>query len=151
MIERVDHVNIIVNDLEKMTAFYRDLLGMEVSRRAVISGQWIEALSGLENVKADVPYFELPEGPGVELIQYRTPKGDRPENLGTPNTRGIRHFALCFSEIHTLVTTLKKAGTKFWSEPQSVPDEQVKYITGKNLIYCHDPEGNLLELCSFGS
>ena len=95
MIERLDHVSINVDDIEKMISFYGGLLGISVSRRAVIKGEWIEDLTGLEEMEAEVAYFELPEGPGVELIQYRKPEGFRPENLGGPNTRGIRHIALC--------------------------------------------------------
>ena len=42
-------------------------------------------------------------------------------------------------------------GAKVIGDVQQVPDEQVKYSGGirKRLVYFHDPEGNLLELCEY--
>jgi len=76
MIQRIDHVNLVVDDLQKMIAFYQDLLGLRLTKRASIGGQWIEALTGFETVEADVVYLEAPTGAGIELIQYRTPEGN---------------------------------------------------------------------------
>ena len=41
MIEQIDHINIVVSDLQRMTAFYRDLLGLKITKEVTISGQWI--------------------------------------------------------------------------------------------------------------
>ncbi|MGH7214689.1 MAG: VOC family protein, partial [Tepidisphaeraceae bacterium] len=65
MIEQIDHVNIVVSDMEAMTRFYQHVLGMKVTQRVTISGDWIGAVVGLGNVVADVIYLEPPAGPRV--------------------------------------------------------------------------------------
>jgi len=151
MIEALDHVNIVVKDLEGMIRFYRDALGFKLSKRVVISGEWIEGVVGLKAVEADVVYLEMQEGPRIELIHYRSPIGKKQESLGEPNTFGIRHIAFRVSEIDDLVAQLKKEGVPFFSQVLQVPDTQVKYAGGmrKRLVYFQDPEGNLLELCEY--
>ncbi len=152
MLESIDHVNLVVNDLAAMTAFYRDTLGMRVTKEVRITGPWIEAIVGLKNVDADVVYLELPGGgPRIELIRYRTPAGIDPPSLDQPHSRGLRHLAFKVDRIDPLVAALRAAGVRFLSDVQQVPDSQVTYAGGvrKRLVYFHDPEQNLLELCEY--
>jgi catechol 2,3-dioxygenase-like lactoylglutathione lyase family enzyme len=151
MLESIDHVNLVVLDLDRMAAFYSDLLGMRISKRVTIHGKWIDGVVGLEGVEADVIYLDPPAGPRVELIHYRRPQGDRPAALGTPNTPGLRHLAFRVRDIEQLVRRLKEAGIRFLGDVQRVPTEQVTYEgeVQKFLVYFHDPEGNLLELCEY--
>jgi catechol-2,3-dioxygenase len=46
---------------------------------------------------------------------------------------------------------LRYRGVKFFSQIQNVPESQVTYSDGvkKRLVYFHDPEGNILELCEY--
>jgi catechol 2,3-dioxygenase-like lactoylglutathione lyase family enzyme len=150
MIERIDHVNLVVGDMPRMVAFYRDVLGMRLTKQAVISGPWIDAVTGLSPVEAEVVFLEAPSGPGIELIRYRRPAGSFPDDLGRPNTRGLRHIAIRVADLDGLVATIEAAGFKMLSAVQQVPNAQVDYADQrKRLVYCHDPEGNLLELCAF--
>jgi catechol 2,3-dioxygenase-like lactoylglutathione lyase family enzyme len=151
MLESIDHVNLVVNELEAMAVFYSDLLGMRITKRVMIHGKWIDGVVGLEGVEADVIYLDPPGGPRVELIRYRRPRGDSPTGLGTPNTLGLRHLAFRVRDIEQLVQRLKQAGVRFLGGVQRVPSEQVTYggDVQKYLVYFHDPEGNLLELCEY--
>jgi len=153
MLLNIDHVNLVVADLPGMVAFYRDVLGMRIAKEVTIQGEWIEAVVGLKGVHADVVYLELPEGPRIELIAYRNPQGMRPEGLEAPHTHGMRHMAFKVDDVHLIKKTLAARGVRFLGEPQRVPDGQVKYAGGvrKTLVYFHDPEGNLLELCEYRS
>lgn len=152
MTMQIDHVNLVVQDLEKMLAFYRDALGLTVTKRATISGEWIGAVVGLGDVNADVVYLDFPAGPRVELIRYNRPALDRPANVGKPNAPGLRHLAFRVEDIDAAVARLKSAGVQPFSDVQRVPDTQVTYGGGvrKRLVYFTDPEGNLLELCEYG-
>jgi catechol 2,3-dioxygenase-like lactoylglutathione lyase family enzyme len=146
----IDHVNLVVDDMERMIVFYRDLLGLRLTKQATIRGAWIEAVTGLPPVEADVAFLEPTAGPGIELLHYRTPDGFRPAGLDRPNTKGLRHIALRVTGLDALVASLLGAGVRFLSEIQQVPDTQVDYAdVRKRLLYCRDPEGNLIELCSF--
>src|SRR5438034_11350572 len=91
---QIDHVNIVVTDLDRMLAFYRDLLGLRVTKQVTISGDWIGSVVGLGDVHADVIYLELDSGPRIELIRYNRPALERPVNVEKPNAPGLRHIAL---------------------------------------------------------
>ena len=148
---QIDHVNLVVDDLETMTAFYRDVLGLSVTKRVTISGAWIGAVVGLGDVHADVVYLDFPAGPRIELIKYNRPALNRPPNVDLPNAPGIRHLAFKVDDIDAAAERLRLAGIKLFSDVQTVPDAQVTYAGGvrKRLVYFQDPEGNLLELCEY--
>ena len=148
--QRIDHVNIVVHDLPGMTAFYRDALGLEVVREVTIQGDWIEAITRLSGVVADVVYLQPPEGPPLELIAYRAPQGASPDDLGRPNTRGLRHLAFLVQDLDATAAAVAAAGGELLSPVQTVPTTQVEFGTQQKWIaYCLDPEGNLLELCDY--
>ena len=151
MLEAVDHVNLVVADLEAMLRFYRDVLGLKVTKQVTISGKWIEKVVGLEDVEAEVIYLNADEGARVELIRYISPPGTRPQHLEQPHTQGLRHLAFRVTDIDATAAKLRGAGVELVSDVQRVPDDQVTYTGGvrKRLIYFHDPEGNLLELCEY--
>jgi catechol 2,3-dioxygenase-like lactoylglutathione lyase family enzyme len=136
--------------MQRMVAFYTEVLGMRVTKQAVISGPWIEAATGLSPVEAEVAFVEASSGPGIELIHYRTSAGSRPADLGRPNVQGLRHIAFRVTDLDRLVAALEAAGITMLSAVQQVSAEQVDYADQrKRLVYCHDPEGNLLELCDY--
>ena len=75
MIESVDHINIVVSDLERSVRFYTEILGFKETRRASLEGDWIESIVGLKGVKADVSYIVAPAGePRLELLCYNSLK-----------------------------------------------------------------------------
>jgi catechol 2,3-dioxygenase-like lactoylglutathione lyase family enzyme len=153
MLEAIDHVCLVVSDLDGMADFYTRLLDMRVTKRVTISGSWIDQTVGLDGVVADVIYLEPPSGPRVELIRYQKPVAARPAGLGDSNLPGIRHLAFRVREIESLVERLRSAGMEFFGEVQKVPTAQVSYggDVQKRLVYFHDPEGNLLEFCEYTS
>ena len=151
LISQIDHVNIVADDLPAMVRFYRDVLGMTITKEVTISGEWVERVVGLDDVKADVVYMSPPEGPRVELIHYHSPVGGSSFEVSQANLRGLRHIAFRVSDIDAIVKALANAGVDIIGEVQQVPDVQVTYAGGvrKRLIYFRDPEGNLLELCEY--
>jgi len=150
----IDHVNIVVEDLERMVAFYRDALGLKETKRVTITGGWVAATVGLSEVHADVVYLDFAAGPRIELIRYNRPAPPvpRPARVDRPNAPGLRHIAFRIDDIDATVERLRRAGVEFFSpDVQQVPDTQVTYAGGirKRLIYFADPEGNILELCEY--
>ena len=151
MIESIDHVNLVVRDLQRMKRFYVDVLGLVVTKEVTISGEWIDRVVGLDQVSADVVYLDLPSGPRIELIYYRRPECPELGQANTPHLHGIRHLAFRVPDIDAIVATLQRQGVSFHSEVSSVPDSQVQYAgdVRKRLVYFRDPEENLLELCEY--
>ncbi|MCE9591571.1 MAG: VOC family protein [Planctomycetes bacterium] len=151
MLDSIDHVNIVVRDMEVMVRFYTGALGMRVSKRVTISGEWIDMVVGLKGVEAEVVYIEMQQGPRIELIRYLSPPGARPDGLDQPNTHGLRHIAFRVTDLDPAVHLLAQHGIATLAPTQTVPDKQVTYTGGvrKRLAYFRDPEGNILELCEY--
>ncbi|MGQ3683911.1 MAG: VOC family protein [Candidatus Loosdrechtia sp.] len=151
MIHAIDHINLVVSDLERSVRFYTELLGFKEIRRAHLEGEWIESIVGLKDIHADVVYVVTPGGePRLELLCYKTPKGNAVPVNSFANTIGLRHIALRVKDIHATVNRLKKAGVPFISGPVPVPPSTITHDAGhKILCYFHDPDGVLLELAEY--
>jgi catechol 2,3-dioxygenase-like lactoylglutathione lyase family enzyme len=151
MLTSIDHVNLVVSELSRMLAFYRDVLGMTVTKQVTISGDWIGKTVGLSDVAAEVVYLDLPSGPRIELIRYLSPDALKIEGVDRPNAIGLRHLAFRVDNVDAAVKRLRDAGVELFSDVQTVPDSQVTYAGGirKRLVYFRDPEGNILELCEY--
>jgi len=147
----IDHINFVVSDLERSVKFYTELLGFSESKRPHLEGDWIESIVGLKGVVADVAFIIAPAGePRIELLCYKTPKGEALPANSLANTVGIRHIAFRVDDIHAVVSRLKDAGVKVLGEPVVVPETVVTHDAGhKMLCYFHDPDGVLLEITEY--
>ena len=153
MLTSIDHVNLVVKDMQKVLRFYCDVLGFKVTKEVTISGDWVEEVVGLKDVTADVVFVDLLDGPRIELIQYRSPQGAILSENQLPNTHGIRHIAFRVTDMEGAIDKLTKANIEFVGKLHTVPVSQVTF-TGdrhKSIIYFRDPEGNLLELCCYST
>jgi len=153
MVAAVDHINLVVSDLDRSARFYTELLGFKEISRAHLAGEWIELVTGLKGVEADVLYVVAPSGePRLELLCYRSPRGAAVPENSMANTLGLRHVAFRVEDIDIAVKGLKQAGVKFIGELMSVPMNAVKHDAGqKRLCYFLDPDGVLLELAEYRS
>lgn len=151
MIGAVDHINLVVSDLERSVKFYTELLGFKEVRRAHLGGKWIESIIGIKDVCANVVYILAPEGePRLELLCYESPKGETIPANSQANTIGLRHIALQVKNIQKAVKRLKEAGVKIIGETVEVPASVVTHDAGhKILCYFLDPDGILLELAEY--
>lgn len=147
-LSHVDHVNVVVSDMERSLRFYVGALGMEQTFSGELTGEWIEQVSGLAGVSALCAFCQ-PSGGGtrVELLQYRAPNGAKLPDNALANTLGVRHFALEVDDIAAWHERLAKAGVQFVSPPVRVPFP----VRGacKRLCYLRDPDGTLIELASY--
>ncbi|MFM1850708.1 MAG: hypothetical protein RIS54_392 [Verrucomicrobiota bacterium] len=151
MIRAVDHINIVVRDLERSVRFYTDLLGFRLAREATLEGAWIDRIVGLEGVKGRVAYVVAPAGePRIELLAYDAPVGVDPVDNRRANTVGLRHIALQVDDIAAMTAKLRAAGVTVFSDPVKVPAGVVKHDAGeKTLVYFLDPDGVILELAQY--
>jgi catechol 2,3-dioxygenase-like lactoylglutathione lyase family enzyme len=63
MIQRMDHVGVVVRDLEAATAFFGEL-GLETDGEARVEGSWVDRVNGLDGVKVDIVMMRTPDGQG---------------------------------------------------------------------------------------
>ncbi len=151
MIRAIDHINIVVADLERSVRFYTELLGLRLMKEASLEGEWIDRIVGLKGVKGRVAYVVAPAGePRIELLCYEHPAGADPKDNRRANTVGLRHIALQVDDITAVVARLQAAGVEFFSDPVRVPAGVVKHDQGeKTLVYFLDPDGVILELAQY--
>jgi [ribosomal protein S5]-alanine N-acetyltransferase len=143
MIRKMDHVNIVVNDLERASEFFTRL-GFSVEHRGELEGEWIASIVNLKAVRASYVQLSL-KGSGVklELIKYHRPESCGGVGTNLPNEIGIRHIAFEVEDIEAVVTSLKAAGIDFWGDVQTYPE------TGKKLVYFYGPDDVILELAEY--
>jgi len=147
----IDHINIVVSDLERSVKFYTEILGFEKTNSAHLEGDWIESIVGIKGVVADVVFIVAPAGePRIELLRYKFPIGESIPLNSLANTIGLRHIALRVDDIQASAKKLKDAGVRLLSEPVTVPTTVVTHDAGhKMLCYFYDPDGVLLEITEY--
>lgn len=142
MLQTIDHINIVVSDLEKTKKFFINL-GFEVISEDDLEGKWIDKVVGLANVKARFVALKLKdENTKIELIKYYNPKEIADKYSNKPYHIGFRHVAFRVKNIEKLYKKLRESGIKFWSSIQ-------KYKTGKKLCYFSGPDNIILELSEY--
>jgi catechol 2,3-dioxygenase-like lactoylglutathione lyase family enzyme len=143
MINKLDHINIVVSNLQKAKDFFLNLgFKEEISSR--ISGERFSIISGLPDFDAEFVGLSLPgSATNVELIQYYAPTGGKDPELNKPNQLGFRHMAFAVDNIEAEVARLKAKGINFQS------DIQIWEKTGKKLVYFYGPDGIILEFAQY--
>ena len=139
MIERMDHMGIVVDDLAAATAFFVEL-GLELQGEGPVEGSWVDRVVGLKGVRADIAVVETQDGHGrLELTKFHTPSdqdGDRPAPANTP---GIRHVAFAVDDIDAVVAGPRARGAELVGELE-------RYEDSYRLCYVRGPEGIIVEL-----
>ncbi|HEX2672211.1 MAG TPA: VOC family protein [Polyangiaceae bacterium] len=74
----IDHTAITVSDTEQSLAFYRDRLGLTVAGESENYGPEQEHLNGVFGARLRITSLHALKGPGIELLQYLSPRGGRP-------------------------------------------------------------------------
>lgn len=145
LLQKIDHINIVVKDLEMVEQFFLSL-GFELQDQSKLKGDWISQTVGLENVDAEYVRLTLPgDSMSLELISFDNPPINEIDYPGKANTQGFRHLAFQVKDIKETVAVLMEKGI----EPFSPIQEFTK--TGKKLVYFRGPEGILLELAQYGN
>ena len=143
MIKRLDHINIVVSDLQRAKDFFLKL-GFKEVISSRLSGERFTIITGLPDVDAEFVGLSLPGSPtNIELIRYSSPVGGRDPALSKPNQLGFRHIAFAVEDIEAEVERLKAEGVEFQSSIQ------VWEKTGKKLVYFYGPDGIILEFAEY--
>jgi catechol 2,3-dioxygenase-like lactoylglutathione lyase family enzyme len=74
----IDHTAITVSDTDQSLAFYRDRLGMQIVGESENYGPEQEHLNGVFGARLRITALRAASGPGLELLQYLSPRGGRP-------------------------------------------------------------------------
>lgn len=135
----IDHSAITVADTEQSLKFYRDLLGMEVKKSNINSGETQARLDGLPEAKVRVTRMQPQQGGlGIELLDYIVPGTGRPfPDDGQSYDIARMQIQLVVENIEQAVNTLRENGVKFISPkivdfPDSHPYRQACLVKDPN-------------------
>jgi catechol 2,3-dioxygenase-like lactoylglutathione lyase family enzyme len=139
MIQRMDHVGIVVDDLAAATAFFLEL-GLKLQGEGAVEGDWADRVVGLEGVRADIAMLETPDSHGrLELAKFHAPNSPRRERDTPANAPGIRHLTFAVDDLDTVLANLRAHGAELVGEVE-------RYKDIYRLCYLRGPEGILVEL-----
>ncbi|MEI6152941.1 MAG: VOC family protein, partial [Deltaproteobacteria bacterium] len=72
MIKDIRHTGIVVIDLDESLRFYRDLLGFQIAKQMEESGNYIDNILSLHNVKVTTVKITSSSGQMIELLKYHS-------------------------------------------------------------------------------
>lgn len=142
---RYAHTNMIVNDLPKMVAFYRDVFGFtDAEPERAQSAPALEKLTGIPGASIRVQHLRYPgdtgsQGPTLEIICYTQ---QLPLEKPAANRPGLRHLCFTVEDVGAAFAAVIAAGGS--SLGDVVRTENPRAFN--HIVYATDPEGNILEL-----
>ena len=140
MAMRLDHVSVVVDDLEAAKAFFAEL-DMELEGEGRVEGGYVDRINGLDDVRADIAMMRTPDGHSrVELTKFHTPPAVRAEPESAPsNALGIRRIMFAVDDIDDVVARLRSHGAE-------LVGEIAQYEDIYRLCFLRGPEGIIIGL-----
>lgn len=140
----VEHVGLVVNDLEESIPFYTALFGPPVQRVTWRGkdAEYVAKMVAHPGLELDAAFFQLPYSQSLlEMIQYHgVAKTHDPMD---PMQVTAGHLGFSVENLDATVEQLKKLGVTFRSEPIDIPYGPYK---GGRSVYFRDPNGVNLQL-----
>ena len=139
-VQRMDHVSVVVDDLEAAKAFFLEL-GMEVEGEMPVQGPWVDRVNGMDGVQVDIAMMRTPDGQGkLELTKFRHPPVQTPEPaVAPPNTLGLRSVMFAVDDLDDAVARLQSRGAELVGEIE-------QYEEMYRLCYIRGPAGIIVAL-----
>jgi catechol 2,3-dioxygenase-like lactoylglutathione lyase family enzyme len=135
----MEHIGIVVNDLDAATAFFVEL-GLELQGNTRVGGDQVDRINGLEGVDAEITMLATPDGDGVvELAKYHSPSGPDGDPRAPANTPGFRHLLFRVDDLGDTLARLQNHGAELVGEVEQYED---MYL----LCYIRGPEGIIVEI-----
>ena len=144
MIKGVDHIGLVVNDLDKQLSFYKDILGLKVVHaKEVGTPPGGKDHIGITDLRRKLVFLSDESGDlALELIYHVHPKSP----IGEPCDRHqacAMHLCFLVENIQEKYEHLLNKGVQFLSPPVVI-DRPIGGPVG--LVYFQDAEGNWMEL-----
>lgn len=137
-----DHTGITVSNLERSLAFWRDVLGFELSHCAQQSGQLASEITGVPEAEILIAVLKAPGGHKIELLEYRAPPDRKESGTIRPCDVGAAHIALTVDDIDAVLEKIAASGWQAAGTPQTLTTGP---NAGKRVIYVRDPDGSTIE------
>lgn len=139
MINGVHHTAISTPDIERLTAFYRDVIGFEVVFKMDMKAgsAAIDTMLGVKDAAAKIVMMRTGTS-FLELFEFSSPTPLSSDPHRRVVDHGFTHICLNVSDIEAEYQRLKIAGMHFHCPPIRLPPT--------SCTYGRDPDGNIIEL-----
>ncbi len=143
------HVNLIAENWELLAGFYRDVFGCEIMQPGRdLSGPDLDAITGIPGAHLKGAHLRLPgagaDGPTLEVFEYEQTGSSGPRAVNRP---GFAHIAF---EVPDLAEARQDVLDNGGSPLGEIVRMAVRGRGSLTLVYMRDPEGNIIELLSWG-
>ena len=136
-----DHTGITVTNLERSLAFWRDVLGFELSHRAHQTGELAAEITGVPGAEISLAVLKTPTGHKIELLEYFAP-ADRKHFAPRPCDVGSVHIALTVDDLDAVLSAIGPFGWKVAGEPQTLTSGP---NAGRRVVCVRDGDGTTIE------
>jgi len=141
----IDHTAITVSDTDVSLKFYRDLLGLRVAGESENYGAEQEHLNNVLGAHLRITALRAPAGPGIELLEYLSPRNGRPFPLDEhANDLVNRETVLLTQDVEAAAMGINAAHAKFVSSGVVANHTQGPEVSRAFLI--RDPDGHAIEI-----
>jgi catechol 2,3-dioxygenase-like lactoylglutathione lyase family enzyme len=136
-----DHTGITVSNLERSLAFWRDVLGFELSHTAHQTGELAKQITGVAGAEIKLAVLKTPGGHKIELLEYLAPPDRKQVDLRPCDVGHVR-IALLIDDLDTILERIFASGWKAAGNPQTL---QRGPNAAKRVVYVRDPDGTTIE------
>jgi catechol 2,3-dioxygenase-like lactoylglutathione lyase family enzyme len=141
----IDHTAIAVDDTEASLHFYCDLLGMRIVGQSENYGAEQEHLSNVFGAHLRITSLRAGSGPGIELLEYLSPRGGSPFPLDEHANDVIhRQTVLVTKNADQAARDLFSAKVNFVSS--GVIANQMDELGYRTAFIVRDPDGHAVEI-----
>ncbi|MBC8090482.1 MAG: VOC family protein [Pseudonocardia sp.] len=136
----MDHVGVVVDDLEAAIAFFVELGMEQVGEVTPVEGSWVDRVVGLDGVRVDIAFVQTPDGNSrLELTAFRNPTAGTAEPNAPANTLGLRRIMFLVEDIEDVVARLRTHGGE-------LVGEVAQFESIYRLCYLRGPGGIIVAL-----
>ena len=141
----IDHTAIVVGDTEASLRCYRDTLGLQVAGESENYGPEQERLNNVFGARLRITTLRAAAGPGVEFLEYLTPRDGRPAPADTrPNDLVHWQTTLAGDDAEAVARAIRGGSCAMLSSGVVTPAERALDFTKGLLI--RDPDGHALKV-----
>jgi catechol 2,3-dioxygenase-like lactoylglutathione lyase family enzyme len=141
----IDHTAIVITDTEASLRFYRDRLEMQVAGESENYGPEQERLNNVFGARLRITALRAASGPGIELLEYLTPRDGRPFPP-EEKANDLIHWQTRFLGISAeeAAQTLRNSRSAFVSTGAvELPDGKAGF---RKAVTVRDPDGHAVQI-----
>lgn len=145
MLQRFDHVTIVVQDMDGAKKFFSHL-GFEQTLTALISGEKFARYMGVDGIEAEhvtLKHAQASPRLEVQLLKYRHPEPTPDPHVRNLSKIGFNHVCFAVNDLDAALGSLKTHGIE--------PKTEILDFHDRKLVFLPGPEGITIELSQWYS